>query len=97
MATAYITYHQNVGPNQVQAPQGHISDPTPLTISGSAATATAVTSPCLAEVSCDAIMNITYGPTATATTSIGQRLPASTYGYFIWLSANDRISVIANT
>lgn len=97
MATAYITYHQNVGPNQVQAPQGKISDATPLTISGAAANAPAVVASCLAEISTDAIMNITYGPSAVATTSIGQRLPAGAYGYFLWLNTGDRISVIANT
>ena len=95
MATAYITYHQNVGPNQVQAPQGHISDAT-LAISGSHADTTAVTASCLAEISTDTLMNITYGPSAVATTSIGQRLPAGAFGYFIWLNAGDRISVIAS-
>ena len=97
MPTAYITYHQNVGPNQVQAPAGFLSDATPLTISGAAANAPAVTTACLAEISCDAIMNISYGPVAVASATKGQRLPAGAYGYFIWLNNGDRISVITNT
>jgi hypothetical protein len=96
MATAYITYHQSIGPSQTQAPQGHLSDATPLVIGAEAHTA-AVTASCLAEVSCDAIMNITYGPSATATATTGQRLPANTFAYFLWLNNGDRISVITNT
>jgi len=97
MATAFISYHRNVGPNQVQAPQGKLSDATPLTISASHAEAPAVTQSCLAEISCDAIMSITYGVTAVATTTTGQRLPAGAFGYFIWLNNGENISVVAQT
>lgn len=95
MATAFVTFHRGVGPNQIQAPAGHISDATPLTISASPANTPTVTEACLAEVSCDASMNITYGQAAVASTTVGQRLPAGAYGYFLWLSAGDRISVVA--
>lgn len=97
MATAFITYHQSVGPGQIQAPANKISDATPLTISASHAEAPAVTVACLAEISCDAIMSLTYGKTAVATTTTGQRLPANAYGYRLWLNAGENISVVAQT
>lgn len=97
MASAFISYWQNVGPNQVQAPANKISDATPLAISASHAEAPAVTQACLAEISCDSIMNITSGKTAVATITNGQRLPANAFGYFLWLNVGENISVVANT
>lgn len=95
MATLYITYHLNVGPNQVQAPEGD-SGYDKLTISTEAHT-NPVTSSCLAEMSCDAICNVATGKDVTVAATTGQRLPADTYGYFRWMNVGDRISVIANT
>jgi hypothetical protein len=96
MATLRIRYHQNVGPNQVQAPQSKISDETALTIAGEAHT-TAVAQACLAELSCDAICAVDYGPAASANAANSQRLPANVYGYFLWLNKGDFISVITTT
>lgn len=96
MPTAYVTFHQGIGPSQVQAPANKISDATPLTI-GAEAHTSAVEVACLAEISCDAIMNISTGPSATASAATGQRLPANTYAYFRWLNVGERVSVIANT
>lgn len=97
MATLRIRYHRNVGPNQIQAPQGKISDETAITLSGSSQATTAVTSACLAELSCDGICAIDYGPSPTASATNGQRLPASTYGYFLWLNNGDSIAAITAT
>jgi hypothetical protein len=96
MATLRIRYHHGVGPNQVQAPQNKISDEAALTINTEVHTS-AVTEPCLAELSCDAICSVDYGPAANASAANGQRLPAGAYGYFLWLNKGDFISVIATT
>lgn len=96
MATAFVTFHRNVGPGQVQAPANKISDATPLAVGAEAHTA-AVADACLAEISTDSIISVTYGLNATASTTVGQRLPAGAYGYFLWLNAGERVSVIAQT
>jgi hypothetical protein len=94
--TLRITYHRNTGPNQIQAPQGEKSNETALAIGAETHTA-AVADACLAEMSCDAICAISTGLAAVADASNSQRLPAGAYGYFRWLSAGDRVSVISTT
>lgn len=97
MATVRVRFHQNVGPNQVQAPANKISDATPLTLSGSAANTPAVANSCLAELSCDGICAVDYGVGVTAVAGTSQRLPAGTYGYFVWLNGGERVSAVQDT